>query len=380
MPKVLRIGIVAGEVSGDSLGAGLIQAIKKIHPDAIFEGIAGPKMLALGCTSQAPMDRLSVMGLVEVLGRIRELLKIRKNLIKHFIKNPPDIFIGIDAPDFNLELEKKLKASGITTVHYVSPQVWAWRQGRVKSIAQSVDLILALFPFEKVFYQKHNVPVEFIGHPLADSIDLITPTSAARAELGLNDEHLVITILPGSREGEVGRLTDTFLQAACICKAKTNCEVLIAAANNKVAAIIQEKLDNYPALAQAQLVIGKAQIAMAAADALLLASGTVTLEAALIKRPMVVAYKLSPITYSIASKLVKIPFVSLPNLLANRQLVPEFIQNNATPENLGASLIDCLLNTDLREEQNQAFHNIHMQLRCNANEQAAQAILKLLNV
>ena len=378
MASALRIGIVAGEASGDELGAGLMHAIQQIHPQASFQGIGGPKMQALGCRSSVPMERLSVMGLVEVLGRIGELLRIRRNLVRDFITNPPDIFIGIDAPDFNLGLEKKLKKAGIKTAHYVSPQVWAWRQGRVKSIGRSVDLILALFPFEKDFYQKHHVPVEFIGHPLADSIELNTPAEPARRALGLGQEDPVIALLPGSRMGEASRLTDTFLQAAKICKEQTGCQVLIAAANEPVAELVRGKLANYPALAQAQLVTGQAQQAMAAADALLLASGTVTLEAALIKRPMVVAYKLAPTTYRIASRLVKIPFISLPNLLAQRQLVPEFIQDEANPENLGRALVDCITQREARAEQNRAFEDIHRQLRCGASEQAARAVLGLL--
>lgn len=378
MASALRIGIVAGEASGDELGAGLMRAIAQIHPQVTFEGIGGPKMRALGCQSLVPMERLSVMGLVEVLGRIGELLGIRRNLVRHFKANPPDLFIGIDAPDFNLGLEKKLKKAGVKTVHYVSPQVWAWRQGRVKSIGMSVDLILALFPFEKDFYQQHHVPVEFIGHPLADSIEFNTPVEPARLALGLDNDHPVIALLPGSRMGEVGRLTDTFLQAARICQQQTGCQVLIAAINEGVASLVREKLANYPVLERVHLVIGQAQTVMAAADALLVASGTVTLEAALINRPMVVAYKLAPTTYRIASRLVKTPFISLPNLLAQRELVPEFIQDQASPENLGRALVTSLTDDAGQAEQRSAFLDIHRQLRCDASVKAAQAVLGLL--
>lgn len=375
----LRIGIVAGEVSGDILGAGLIKAVKAIHPDAAFEGIGGPRMLAEGFNSFVPMERLSVMGLVEVLGRLFELLGIRRRLRRHFTANPPDVFIGIDAPDFTLSLEQKLKASGIKTIHYVSPQIWAWRQGRVKHIANCADMILALFPFEQDFYRQHDVGVKFVGHPLADTIPLETPQQPAREKFSLQKEDTVLALLPGSRMSEVRKLAKPFFATAQWCQQRQpDCKFIVAAANRRVADAIAEELADFPELKQTQIVVDNAREVMAAADALLVASGTVTLEATLVKRPMVVAYKMAPLTFKIASRLVKIPYIALPNLLAGRQLVPEYIQDQATPEQLGSALMRYLDKRDeATAEQSQAFLKIHQQLRQSASSKAAEAVLEL---
>lgn len=375
----LRIGIVAGEASGDILGSGLIAALKSSHPNAHFEGIGGPRMIAQGCRSFVPMERLSVMGLVEVLGRLKELLGVRRGLRNHFIENPPDIFVGIDAPDFTLALEKQLKSAGIKTVHYVSPQIWAWRQGRVKHIAKCADLILTLFPFEQSFYRQHRVGVKFVGHPLADEIPLETPKQPAREQFSLSAEDRVLALLPGSRMSEIRKLAKTFLATAQHCQNRIpECKLLVAAANQRTAAAIEEELAQFPDLQQVQIITGAAREVMAAADVLLVASGTVTLEATLVKRPMVVAYRMAPVTYSIASRLVKTPYIALPNLLAGKQLVPEYIQHEATPEKLCDALLKLFNDEQANREQAQAFLNIHKELKQSASERAAQAVLELL--
>lgn len=380
MTRKLRIGIVAGEASGDNLGAGLIKAIQQQYPDATFEGIGGSQMRTLGFHTHAPLERLSVMGLVEVLGRLVELIKIRRKLLQYFLDNPPDVFVGIDAPDFNLALEKKLKQAGIKTVHYVSPQVWAWRQYRVKSIGESVDLILALFPFEAAFFQKHRVPVTFVGHPMADIIPMESSRQDAREQLGLGRDDQILALLPGSRMGEVTKLIRPFLASAKQCqKEYPECKILIAAANADVAAQIDLAIQENPGIKEVQVMLAQAQVVMTAADALLLASGTVTLEAALIKRPMVIAYKMAPLTHWILSRLVKTPYISLPNLLAGRLLVPEFIQDKAEPEFIVPALLACLRNRQETKEQLGAFVEIHHMLRQDASKKAAEAVISLIN-
>jgi len=378
----LRFGIVAGEASGDLLGGGLITAIKQQYPDAIFEGIAGPEMIAAGADSLFPMDRLSVMGIVEVLGRYRELLGIRRQLAAHFKKNPPDAFIGIDAPDFTLGLEKQLRIAGIKTVHYVSPSVWAWRQRRVKKIAVSTNLMLTLFPFEAHFYQKHQVPVHFVGHPLADMIPLVVDKQAARQHLNLPTNNTeVVALLPGSRSNELHYLAQPFIETACWLQAKRpGLEFVVPLANNErrsqfEQAMVQAKAQGGE-LPKLILVDGQSREVMAAADVVLLASGTAALEAMLLKRPMVVAYKLAPLTYWLLKRLVKVENVSLPNLLANESLVPELIQNEATAENLGQKVLAYFENPSMMDDLTLRFTDIHKILRQDASKQAADAILK----
>ena len=377
--KPLRFGIVAGEASGDILGAGLIAAIKKRFPDSTFEGIAGPAMIEQGAKSLFPMDRLSVMGIIEVLGRYRELLGIRSKLVDHFIHNPPDVFIGIDAPDFNLGLEKQLRNSGTKTVHYVSPSVWAWRQRRVKKIANGTDLMLTLFPFEEQFYQEHKVPVSFVGHPLADTIPLDTSKNLARQSLSLSTEGEILALLPGSRSNELQYLAEPFIETVRWLRVhKPNLEVVIPLANRQRREQFEISLANITDAPTLTLVDGQSREVMAAADVVLLASGTAALEAMLLKRPMVVAYKLSPITYWIAKWLVKVENVSLPNLLAGETLVPEFIQHQATPESLGKAVLELFQNPQEAENICQRFDGIHQSLRKNASNKAADAILGLI--
>ena len=369
----LRIALVAGEASGDILGAGLMRALKAQHPPVEFIGVGGPLMQAEGLTSYFPMERLSVMGLVEVLGRLRELLARRKLLIKTLIEEKPDVFIGIDAPDFTLNIELKLRQAGIKTVHYVSPSVWAWRQKRVLKIREGCDLMLTLLPFEARFYEEKGVPVRFVGHTLADAIPLQADRAAARAELGLPDGPLV-ALMPGSRGGEVGRLGALFFDAAERLQAqKPGIRFVLPCASPQRRAQIETLLEgrNLPLT----LLDGQSHLALAACDAVLIASGTATLEALLYKRPMVVAYRLAPLTFWILKRMVKSPYISLPNLLAQRLLVPELLQDDATPEALAQTLLPLI---DGGEEQTRGFDDIHRTLRRDASNQAADAVLTLI--
>lgn len=382
--RPLRFGVVAGEASGDLLGANLIAAIKQRHPDASFEGIAGPQMIAAGASTLFPMDRLSVMGIVEVLGRYRELLGIRRQLARHFKQNPPDAFIGIDAPDFTLGLEKQLRDAGIKTVHYVSPSVWAWRQRRVKKIAASTDLMLTLFPFEAGFYQQHRVPVQFVGHPLADTIPLAVDQSAARQALNLPVDAQILALLPGSRSNELHYLAQPFIETACWLHTQhPGLEFVVPLANNERRAQFEQALSSVRAsgkdVPQIRLIAGQSREVMAAADVVLLASGTAALEAMLLKRPMVVAYILAPLSYWIAKRLVKVENVSLPNLLANETLVPELIQQEVSAENLGQKVLAYFENPALMDTLHQRFDEIHQSLRQDAGAQAAEAILQLVS-
>ncbi len=377
----MRIGIVAGEASGDILGAGLIAALKKRHPEATFEGIGGPLMQAQGCLSLFPMERLSVMGISEVLGRLRELLAIRRQLFQHFIDNPPDLFIGIDAPDFNLTLERKLKAAGIKSAHYVSPSVWAWRQYRVKKIARSIDLMLTLFPFEADFYREHGLKVAFVGHPLADEIALETDQGSAREALGLKQEGEYLALLPGSRHGELSRLGPLMLQTARLCRQERPTLRFLApmASEELKQAFLQMIADGEYGDLDLHLVDGRSREVMAAADSVLLASGTATLEAMLLKRPMVVTYIVSGFTYWLAKRLASVTRVSLPNLLAGQDIVPELIQEQARPELLAKALLSYFEQPAQANQAMVTFNELHRQLRRGASERAAEALLELLS-
>ncbi|MDF9905457.1 UNVERIFIED_ORG: lipid-A-disaccharide synthase [Pseudomonas reinekei] len=369
----LRIALVAGEASGDILGAGLMRALKARHPAVEFIGVGGPLMQAEGLTSYFPMERLSVMGLVEVLGRLRELLARRKKLVADLIAAKPDVFIGIDAPDFNLNIELKLRQAGIKTVHYVSPSVWAWRQKRVLKIREGCDLMLTLFPFEAKFYEEKGVPVRFVGHTLADAIPLEADRAAARAELGLPDGPLV-ALMPGSRGGEVGRLGALFLDTAQRLRAlRPGVRFVMPCASAQRRAQLEELLAGRDL--PLTLLDGQSHLALAACDAVLIASGTATLEALLYKRPMVVAYRLAPLTFWILKGMVKSPYISLPNLLAQRLLVPELLQDDATVEALAQTLSPLI---EGGEEQTRGFDEIHRTLRLDASNQAADAVLKLI--
>ncbi|MCK7595676.1 lipid-A-disaccharide synthase [Microbulbifer sp. CAU 1566] len=374
--------MLAGEASGDILGAGLIAALQKRFDKVEVVGIAGPRMQALGAESLFPMDRLSVMGLVEPLKRLPELLKIRRSLRQYFIANPPDVFIGIDSPDFNLGLEESLRSEGIPTVHYVSPSVWAWRQGRIKKIARAVDHMLTLLPFEADFYREHEVPVTFVGHPLADEIPLDVDVVAAKRALGFSPDDEVVALLPGSRGGEVRLLGPLFLQAALWCSQRRgNLKFVLPAASAERKAQLEQQLSQLPGIGDLPLTLldGNSQQALAAADAVLIASGTATLETMLMNKPMVVAYKMAALSYAIFSRMLHTPWVSLPNLLAQKELVPEILQDDATPEALGAAILnyfdDPLLGDRLRRE----FSELHQELRRDASEKAADAICNLIS-
>lgn len=369
----LCIALVAGEASGDILGSGLMRALKVRHPDVRFIGVGGPLMEAEGLVSSFPMERLAVMGLVEVLGRLRELLKRRKALVADLIAQRPDVFIGIDAPDFNLDIELKLRRAGIKTVHYVSPSVWAWRQKRVLKIREGCDLMLTLLPFEARFYEEQGVPVRFVGHPLADTIALSADREAARAELGLGDGP-VVALMPGSRGGEVGRLGALFLDTARLLVERVpNLRFVVPCANAARRAQLEQMLAGREL--PVTLLDGRSHQALAACDAVLIASGTATLEALLYKRPMVVAYRLSPVTFWILKRMVKSPYVSLPNLLAQRMLVPELLQDAATEQALAQALLPLLADG---RGQTEHFEQIHHSLRRDASNQAADAVLALV--
>lgn len=372
-------GIVAGEASGDILGAGLIRALRRKYPGARFVGIGGEEMVAEGFHSLVPMERLSVMGLVEVLGRLRELFSIRARLMTYFLQNRPDVVIGIDSPDFTLGVERRCRDAGMLTAHYVSPSVWAWRQNRIFKIAKSVDLMLTLFPFEARFYEENKVPVSFVGHPLADRIPMEPDTRAARRDLGLDEQAPVLAILPGSRSGEVERLGGLFLEAArWIQSRRPDLQLAIPCVNREREQQVKAIVDALDVKLPVTIVRGRSREVMAAADVVLLASGTATLEAMLLKKPMVVGYRLSNLTFRIVSKMVKSPHISLPNLLARKPLVPELIQDDATPMALGKAVLERLENTAERQQLTDAFTAIHESLRQNADEQAASAIASLI--
>ena len=376
----MKIYLVAGEISGDILGAGLIAELKALYPKAEFRGMGGELMQAQGLTSLYPLETLSVMGVVEVLKHLPKLIKVRKHLYQDALAWGADLMIGIDSPDFNLGLEKKLRAQGIKTVHYVSPSVWAWRQGRIKGIKQSADLMLALLPFEAEFYHQHQMPVTFVGHPTADTLPMDPNKPAARLALGLTEQQgPVIGLLPGSRGGEVARLGALFLQTAQeIKKTHPKAVFLLPAASPKRKEEIQHLLAEHP-VKNLQLLQGKADQVLQAADICLVASGTVALEALFCKTPMVVSYKLAPLTWWLSKFMLKTKWVSLPNLLVQKTLVHERLQDQANVKQLTNDLNELLTNPAVAAKQTQAFYAIHQQLKCNASKQAAQAIAKLLN-
>ena len=381
----LRIGIVAGEASGDILGSSLMQSIKKQHSDVLFEGIGGPLMIAEGFESFFPMERLSVMGFVEPIKRLPELLHIRSSIKEHFINHPPDLFIGIDSPDFTLNIELALRQTGILTAHYVSPSVWAWRQGRVKKIAKSVDRMLTLLPFEAEFYHQHNVPVTFVGHPLADEIsideeELERQKHTSRKVLGFDESDNIIAILPGSRGDEVEKLGKIFIETAAWCiHQRSDLKFVIPAANESRKQQLERLLHEHGKGLPIALVDGQSKVVMSAADAVLMASGTTTLEALLLKKPMVVAYRLASLTYLIARRLVKSAFFSLPNLLAGEKLVPELLQDEVRPEMLGPLILERLHDQQGRQELTVRYTEIHKSLQLGASDRAAEVLLTMIN-
>lgn len=374
-----KVFIVAGEASGDFLAAGLIRQLKTKYSDITFSGIAGPKMQAEGCVSVYPIERLSVMGIVAVLKRYRELSRVRKQLIAQLIADPPDVFIGIDAPEFNLDFELSLKQAGIKTVHYVSPSVWAWRPNRIFKIKKAVDLMLCLFTFEEPFYQQHNIKVACVGHPMADEIPLEQNTQAIRKELSLAETEPVLAVLPGSRSSEIKYIAKPFLEAARICQQKMpSLKILIPAINETRKAQLLAAIGPLADEVNLTITVGNAREIMAAADAVLIASGTATLEATLLKKPMVVGYKMSSFSYAIFSRMLKIKNVSLPNLLAGQTLVSELIQSDCQPDKLAKELLPLLEGNEKSQQMKLAFEDIHRALKKDADIIAADAVFQLL--
>ena len=373
----LRIGVLAGEPSGDILGASVLAALHRHVDDLVIEGIGGPMMQAQGLASLFPMERLSVMGFVEPLRRLPELLRIRRQVLQHFSNDPPDIFLGIDSPDFTIPLERKLRRAGITTAHLVSPSVWAWRRGRIRGIRRAVDLMLCLFPFETDIYRQHGVAVRFVGHPLADEIPAQVDRKQQRQILGLAGDGPLVALLPGSRESEVRLLAPLFLLAAQrLQETSPDIQFLIPAANAQRLDELRKILADYPD-APVSLLSGRAREVLGAVDAALIASGTATLEAALLQCPMVVAYRLPALSWWLMSRLARTPFAALPNILAGEALVPELLQHDAEPGALASALQSLLLSGEASHRQLQGLAHIHRDLQCNFAETAADALVAL---
>jgi lipid-A-disaccharide synthase len=378
--KPLRIGIVAGEASGDMLGADLIKTLREQSARPIeCCGVGGSRMLAEDFRSLFDLDRLAVMGFVEPLKRLPELLSMRKRLREYFLDWRADVVIGIDAPDFNLDLELWLRTRGIKTAHYVSPSVWAWRQGRIHKIKRAVDLMLTLFPFEEQFYRAHQVPVVCVGHPLADQLPLQPDVAAARAQLQLDVDAEVVALLPGSRGGEIAQVGADFLDtAAWLLQRRPAVQFVLPAANaarrQQIEALLTQRHDQLPL----RVLDGQSQLAMTAADVVLMTSGTTTLEAMLLKKPMVVAYRMGKWSFELVKRLVKINNIALPNLLAEETLVPECLQDQVRADVLGPLLLEQLANAELREQLVERFLQIHRVLRRNASARASAALLDLI--
>ena len=381
MGRVLKIAMVAGEASGDLLASHLIAALRERLPEAVFFGIGGPRMESQGFEAFWPMDRLAVMGYVDALKNYRAIASIRRQLKKRLLQIEPDIFIGVDAPDFNLGLETDLKAAGVRTIHYVSPSIWAWRGGRIKKIAKAVNHVLALFPMEPPLYERAGIPVTYVGHPLADIIPLQTDRLAVREMLFMPKDVPVFALLPGSRQGELAMMADTFVQTAKLLSERLpTAQFIVPLATRETrlqfeAAIYAQQAGDVPF----RLLFGHAQDALGAADVSLVASGTATLEAALIKRPMVITYKIAKASYWIMKRMAYQAFVGLPNILAGRQVVPEILQDEATPENLAEALVKLYEDKDNAAAVAEAFTDIHLQLRQNTAEKAANAVIECLN-
>ncbi|MCG7530231.1 lipid-A-disaccharide synthase [Psychrobium sp. MM17-31] len=373
----IRIGIVAGEISGDILGASFIKSIKKRYPNAVFEGIGGPQMIEQGCHSLFDMEELSVMGLVEVFSRLRRLFAVKRALFEHFTANPPDVFVGIDAPDFNLRLELQLKEAGIKTVQYVSPSIWAWRQKRIFKVAKATNLVLALLPFEKEFYDKYDFPCDFVGHTLADQIAPDMSKQDARDKLGLELDAKYLALMPGSRGSELKYNSQMYLEAALRLKEKyPELRFVIPLVNEqRKAQFLAAKAELAPNLDIA-IIDGQSRDVMAASDVIMLASGTATLEGLLVNRPMVVVHKIHWLTYKIFKPMMKVEHYSLPNLLAKKELIVELIQDDATIDNIVTEA------SKLLDSDNQAmlgeFSKLQQLLKCDASERAADSVLGLI--
>jgi lipid-A-disaccharide synthase len=378
--NVKTIAIVAGEMSGDLLGGHLIEALKQTLPDARFIGIGGPKMQAAGMEIMFPMEKLSVFGYIDALRHLREILGIRNKLKAALIATPPDLFIGIDAPDFNFNLELALKQRGIPTIHYVSPSIWAWRGERIHKIKNAVSHILTLFPFEAAIYEKAGVPVSYVGHPLADMLPEVPKRDLMREQMRIHAKSKVFALLPGSRQSEVRYLAETYIQTAKLILQKLpGAQFLVPLASRETRTIFEDTLWKLEAQElPITMLFGHAHDAMIAADGVLVASGTATLEAALLKRPMVITYKMLPLTYWLSKRKAYLPYVGLPNVLAGKFVVPEILQDDATPENLAQALLNLVNDKDAVAELEILFADMHTQLKQDTAHKAAQAILPYL--
>lgn len=375
----MRIGLVAGEASGDVLGAGLIRALRAQVPEAVFEGVAGPAMAAAGCDVWATADELAVMGLVEPLRHVPRLLRLRRELARRWAAAPPDAFVGIDAPDFNLGLEIKLRRAGIRTAHYVSPSIWAWRAGRVHKVKKAADTVLCILPFEPPLYDRHGIDAEFVGHPKAHESPTVVDTAAARAQLGI-DAAEVVAVMPGSRRGEVQRLGAILASAAVrIAADRPGVRFVTPIAAAPLRAIFERQLAKAGIAERFLLVDGNAQAVMSAADVVLQASGTAVLEAALLRKPAVAAYRLAPLTYWMGKYLfrVNLAHYTLPNLLTEEPQVPEFMQGDARPGPIAAAVVDLLAHPGKRHAISQRFARLREELALDADQRAAAAVLRL---
>ena len=361
------------------LASGLIEAIRARVPGARFEGIAGPRMLAAGCETLYPMERLSVMGLSEAAGRYLELIPVRRRLARRFAENPPDAFIGVDAPDFNLSLELALRSAGVKTVHFVSPSVWAWRRYRLDKIARAVDMMLALFPFEPPLYEARSIPVRFVGHPLADEIAMRTSRDAARKRLGLDARARIVALLPGSRMSELQRLAGLLARTAhWVHQRRPDVQFVAPLVDGATRECFSRALAEHAPDLRCELLLGASRDAMAASDVVLLASGTATLEAMLLKRPMVITYRTMRLTWIVGRAMLHVDHVGLPNLLAGTRLVPELLQDDATPDRLGTLLLDRLDHPGRQRPVLEEFDRIHRALRNDAFTKAAGAVLEVV--
>ena len=379
MPKALRVGMVAGEASGDLLAAHLISALKARAPATVFAGIGGPRMTAEGFHTQFPMEKLSVRGYAEALRHYREIMSIRRSLAKAMLNERPDLFIGVDSSDFNLGLERQLKDAGIPAIHYVSPAVWAWRRWRVRRIARSVSHILVMFPFEEPLYRAAGVPVTYVGHPLADMIPLEPPKHEARAALRLPAGKLIIALLPGSRRSELQYMASAFVLAAHRFRQEVHDVHFVCPMVTRETRELFERAvhENQRTDLPLTLLFGHSHEALAAADLVLVASGTATLETALFKRPMVIAYRQSPITWALMRQMLYLPYVGMPNILAGERLVPEFLQDQASPANLAGALLTLLRDSAAQRRQVERFREFHELLRQNNAQKAADAVLSI---
>ena len=375
----MKIGLVAGESSGDLLGAGLITAIRQQFPDAVFEGIAGPAMLAAGCDQWEAAESLAVFGLVEPLAHLPRLLRLRKSLVERWSESPPDVFVGIDAPDFNLGLEKRLRAAGIKTVHYVSPSIWAWRSGRIKTVKAAADRVLCILPFEKALYDAVQVDATFVGHPKADSTPELIDMPAAREALGINASE-VVAVLPGSRQSEIKNLGEVFFAAAAaIAKSRPDVRFVTPVATPSLKSLIEAQINAAGLGDKVVLLDGDSERAMIAADVVLLASGTAALESALLAKPTVAAYRIGKLTYAMVKRtgLRKMTHFTLPNLLTETPMVPEFIQDEVQPDAIAATVIELLDDPDRRRIIGDRFARLRTELAQNTDQRAADAVIEL---